>query len=99
MEPRARTGKVGIWIKKAAWGHGFGTDAMRTMCRFGFRFCNLQRIELLVHETNPAAIRSYEKVGFRREGTLRRAQFQGGRYIDVIIMGLLAEELTEDRPG
>ena len=96
IAPRARTANVGIWIAKHAWAKGYGTDAMRTMCRFGIRELNLQRIELLVYETNPAAIRSYEKVGFRREGTLRRAQFQGGRYIDVLVMGLLVEEFVED---
>jgi RimJ/RimL family protein N-acetyltransferase len=96
MEPRARSASAGIWIAKHAWGRGYGTDAMRVLCRFGFRQANLQRIGLLVYETNPAAIRSYEKVGFLREGTLRRAQFQGGRYIDVHVMGLLAEELVEE---
>jgi RimJ/RimL family protein N-acetyltransferase len=96
IEPRARTAHTGIWIAKHSWGKGYGTDAMRAMCRYGFRVLNLQRIELLVYETNPAAIRSYEKVGFRREGTLRRAQFLGGRHIDAFVMGLLAEELVED---
>lgn len=96
IEPRARVAHVGIWIRKATWGRGYGTDAMRTLCRFGFRELNLQRIELQVYETNPAAIRSYEKVGFRHEGTLRRAQFLGGRHIDVRVMGLLAEELVEE---
>jgi RimJ/RimL family protein N-acetyltransferase len=96
IEPRARTARTGIWIKKAFWGRGYGTDAMRTLCRFAFRQMNLQRIELLVYETNPAAIRSYEKVGFRREGTLRRAQFLGGRHVDAIVMGLLDEELVEE---
>ena len=96
IEARARTAEVGLWIAKHRWGKGYGTDAMRVMCRYGFRVLNLQRIGLLVYETNPAAIRSYEKVGFRREGTLRRAQYLGGRYIDVLVMGLLAEELVED---
>ena len=96
IEPRARSAKVGIWIRKADWGKGYGTDAMRTLCRFAFRQANLQRIELLVYETNPAAIRSYEKVGFRREGTLRRAQFQSARYVDVFVMGLLADEFVDD---
>jgi len=96
IEPRARTAHVGIWIKQAYWGRGYGTDAMRTLCRYGFRVLNLQRIELVVYESNPAAVRSYEKVGFRREGTLRRAQFLGGRYIDVFVMGLLSEESGDD---
>jgi RimJ/RimL family protein N-acetyltransferase len=96
IEPRARTGQVGIWIARHAWGGGYGTDAMRVLCRFGFRELNLHRIGLHVYETNPAGIRAYEKVGFRREGTMRRAQFAGGRYLDVHVMGLLAEELVTD---
>jgi len=44
---------------------------------------------------NASAIRAYEKVGFAAEGRRRSAQFVGGRFVDVIEMGLLAEELTE----
>ena len=57
---------------------------------------NLQRIELHVYAGNTRGIRAYERVGFRLEGTLRRAQFVGGRYVDVLVMGLLAEELVEE---
>lgn len=96
IEARPRLAHFGIWIGKPYWNQGYGTDATRTCCRFGFRYLNLQRIELTVYaETNPHAVRAYEKVGFKREGTLRRAQFVGGRYVDVAVMGLLAEELTE----
>jgi RimJ/RimL family protein N-acetyltransferase len=56
---------------------------------------NLQRIGLAVYETNPRALRAYENVGFKEEGRRRRAHFVGGRHIDVIVMGLLAEEMLE----
>lgn len=96
VEARSRSAGFGIWIGKPFWGMGYGTDATRTCCRFGFRQMNLQRIELQVYsETNPKARRTYEKVGFRLEGSRRRAQFIGGRHIDVDLMGLLAEELIE----
>ncbi len=96
IDARARQAQFGIWVGKPYWNRGYGTDATRTCCRFGSRYLNLQRIELTVYaETNPRALRVYEKVGFKREGTLRRAQFIGGRYRDVAVMGLLAEELTE----
>ena len=55
---------------------------------------NLQRIELDVFDTNPRAKRAYEKVGFVVEGTRRRAQFVGGRYVESHVMSLLAEELV-----
>jgi RimJ/RimL family protein N-acetyltransferase len=92
---RSRSATLGIWIGKPYWNRGFGTDAVRTVCRFAFREMNLQRVELHVHETNPRGRRAYEKVGFQEEGRLRRHHFIGGLPVDTIVMGLLAEELLE----
>jgi RimJ/RimL family protein N-acetyltransferase len=93
---RSRSATLGITIYKPFWEKGFGTDAVRTLCRFGFREMNLQRIELHVHETNPRGRRAYEKVGFKEEGRLRRAHFVDGQHVDVIVMGLLFDELVEE---
>lgn len=95
IDARARTANLGIWIAKGSWDRGYGTDATRVMCRFAFRHMGLQRIQLDVFETNPRAVRAYEKVGFKEEGRLRRAHFVGGRHVDTIVMGLLAEELVD----
>ncbi len=93
IETAPRTAVLGIWLGKPYWDEGLGTDAVRTLCRFGFEHMNLQRIELTVFETNPRARRAYEKVGFVVEGTRRRSEFAGGRHVDSYLMGLLAEEL------
>jgi RimJ/RimL family protein N-acetyltransferase len=95
IDARSRSAHFGIWIGKPFWGRGYGTDATRTTCRFGFRYMNLQRIALHVYATNPRAIHVYEQVGFRREGVERRETFLHGGYVDVVHMGLLAEELVE----
>ena len=94
IDYRARRAVLGIWIGKPHWNQGLGTDAMRVLCRFGFDQMNLQRITLSVYEPNERARRVYEKVGFKLEGTLRRAQFVGGRHVDEHVMGLLSEELA-----
>ncbi len=96
IEASARTALLGIWLGKPYWDSGLGTDAVRTLCRFGFRHMNLQRIDLDVFETNPRARRAYEKVGFVVEGTLRRAEFVRGRHVNSLVMGLLAEELIDE---
>jgi RimJ/RimL family protein N-acetyltransferase len=96
LNERNRAGNLGIWIARPYWGRGFGTDAVRTLCRFAFRHMNLQRVDLHVYANNLRGRRAYEKVGFRLEGTLRRAQFVSGEYVDELVMGLLAEELTEE---
>jgi len=95
IDGRVRSAGLGIWIGRPYWDRGYGTDAVRTLCRFGFREMNLQRVGLAVYETNARAVRAYEKVGFKEEGRRRRAHFIGGRHIDVIVMGLLAEDLIE----
>lgn len=92
---RSRTAGLGIWIGQAYWGHGYGTDAVRVACRFGFGEMNLHRIELHVHETNERGRRAYERVGFKEEGRLREAHFVDGRRVDVLVMGLLSDEVLE----
>ena len=92
---RTRAAELGIWIDEAFWARGIGTDAVRTLCRFGFREMNLARIALHVYDFNERGIRAYQKVGFLEEGRLRRDQFVDGRNIDVIVMGLLADELVD----
>jgi RimJ/RimL family protein N-acetyltransferase len=96
IDGAVRSAGLGIWTGKPYWDRGFGTDAVRILCRFGFREMNLQRIGLAVYENNPRGVRVYEKVGFKEEGRRRRAHFVDGRHIDVIVMGLLAEEFIED---
>lgn len=93
IEAAPRTAVLGIWLGKPYWDEGLGTDAVRTLCRFGFDHMNLHRIELTVFETNPRAKRAYENVGFVVEGTRRRSEFVGGRHVGSYLMGLLAEEL------
>ena len=95
--PESRNATLGIMIgDKTCWDSGYGTDAMRVLCRFGFDYMNLHRIELQVIAGNDRALHVYEKVGFRLEGTRRDAMFKAGSYSDVFVMGLLAGELTLD---
>jgi RimJ/RimL family protein N-acetyltransferase len=96
IESAVRAATLGIWIGKPYWGRGFGTDATRTLCRFGFRYMNLHRIELNVFAWNASAVRAYEKVGFRMEGTRRRSAFHAGVHTDSYVMGLLDEELIDE---
>jgi RimJ/RimL family protein N-acetyltransferase len=96
IDRRARDAEVGIWVGKPYWNRGYGSDAMRVLCRFGFRQMNLQRITLHVYETNPNARHVYDRLGFVLEGTIRRGQFVHGRHVDVHIMGLLVEAFADE---
>jgi RimJ/RimL family protein N-acetyltransferase len=91
--PENRKGELGLMVgDKSVWGQGFGTDIVRTACRFGFEEMNLNRVELWVHGSNERAIGVYERVGFVREGTAREGWYKRGQYHDMILMGLLRDE-------
>jgi RimJ/RimL family protein N-acetyltransferase len=84
---------VGIGLgERDYWGRGYGTDAMRLIVQYGFIELNLQRVSLALHSYNDRALKSYEKVGFKVEGTLRQDTLREGRRTDGIFMGILRDE-------
>jgi RimJ/RimL family protein N-acetyltransferase len=90
---RNRAAEFGINIgEKSYWNKGYGTEAVRLLVKHGLYTLNLHRIHLKVLETNPRAIRAYEKAGFTHEVRLRQAEFRNGQYIDVLVMSILKEE-------
>ncbi|ODV56165.1 GNAT family N-acetyltransferase [Lysinibacillus fusiformis] len=88
------TCSVGISIGQQWQGKGFGTDAMKTLIEFIFQYMAIQKIKLQVFSFNTAAIRSYEKCGFTKEGHLRNEIFRFGTFHDIIVFGLLRSEWT-----
>lgn len=74
------------------WGKGYGSDAMNLILGYGFLELNLHRVNLYTFSINPRAIRSYEKVGFVREGTIRGGMRRYGKRADFIHMGILRDE-------
>lgn len=97
---RSRLAEFGISIgDKASWGRGYGTEATRLVTAYAFETVNLNRVWLRVFENNPGAIRAYERAGFRREGTLRRAVFVDGAYRDVHVMAVLRDEWAGAKRG
>jgi RimJ/RimL family protein N-acetyltransferase len=93
IESMNRSASFGIFIgEKSLWNQGYGTEATRLMLKHGFETLNLNRIFLYVYETNPRAIRAYEKVGFAKEGLLREARYINGVYINVLLMSVLRSE-------
>jgi RimJ/RimL family protein N-acetyltransferase len=76
---------------------GFGVEASKLICAYGVDVLGLRRIEAKVYEFNRLSINSLLRHGFRQEGVLRQAGFQDGQPCDVLVFGLLREELEEQR--
>jgi RimJ/RimL family protein N-acetyltransferase len=94
-DPVNARAEVDIYIgEQEYWNSGYGTDALRRMCRYGFDTLRLHSIELGVVEANSRAIRSYEKIGFQVDARLRQSFFRDGEWHDSLLMCVLRDELT-----
>jgi len=92
----AQTCELGIAIgDKAYWGRGYGPDAIRSLLDYAFRLRNFRRVHLSVNGNNQRAIRAYKACGFVEEGRLRAHVWNDGKYIDLVLMGLLQKEWSE----
>lgn len=93
IDPIHRSAELQIRIgEKSARGRGYGSAATRQLVEIGFRDLNLHRIYLHVFASNEAALRTYDSVGFTREGLLRQAAHIDGAYVDVVVMSILRDD-------
>jgi RimJ/RimL family protein N-acetyltransferase len=93
IHPVNRSAEFSILVgDKTVWGKGVGREATRLMLAHAFSDRNLHRVYLSVLATNERALRLYERVGFRTEGTLRQAVFKSGAYHDLVTMSVLRHE-------
>lgn len=92
IDHRVGCAEFGIMIgDKTLWGSGLGRSVVSRVLKFSWEELNLRRIQLNVLASNERAIRLYKGCGFFEEGKLREAQFKGGQYVDVVLMGILRE--------
>ncbi len=76
---------------------GLGVEAGKLICAYGLDVLGLRRIEAKVYEYNRLSMNSLMRHGFRREGVLRKAGLYAGQHFDVVVFGILREELEEQR--
>ena len=88
-----RRADLGIMLgDKSRWGRGYGREAVALVLAYGFDRLNLNKIYLGVDVDNAAAVKVYEELGFKIEGTQRQHLFRDGAYRDRHLMGILREE-------
>jgi ribosomal-protein-serine acetyltransferase len=90
--PVERIGELGYWIRTDHSGQGVATEAGRAMLALAFEELGLHRLELRAGTANRASQRVAEKLGFRREGTLRQASRGAEAAYDSYLYGLLASD-------
>lgn len=92
---RSQNAALGLFIGEPdCRGKGCGSSALRQMIQHAFNDLGLHRVYLYALAANQPALRSYLRVGFTLEGTLRDHAFKQGRFHDVVVLGLRPEEFA-----
>ena len=96
LEPKYRHAGMDLFLDPALHGRGIGSEAVRRVALVLFRERGHHRITIDPATSNLAAIRSYEKVGFKPVGVLREAErdLAGEGWHDSLMMELLAREIV-----
>jgi len=89
---------VGIALLPEHRGQGHGTTAQRLLVQYLFAHTQVARIEAGTDAANLAEQRALEKVGFTREGVMRRHYFRGGRWYDTVLYSILRDEADAQHP-
>jgi len=94
LEPKYRHAQVDLFLDPALHGRGLGTEALRRVVRHLIDERAHHRITIDPAAANAAAIRTYEKVGFKPVGVMRQYErdVDGGGWHDGLLMELVAGE-------
>jgi len=86
---------LGYAIHADHWGHGYATDASRTLLRFAFTTLGKHRVSAAIGPDNEASIAVVKRLGFSYEGRIRHHVFTNGNWRDSLLYSLLEHEYAD----
>ncbi|KAK9137392.1 hypothetical protein Sjap_007986 [Stephania japonica] len=91
-------GMLGYALASEYWGRGIASTAVEMVATEIFEeWPHLERLEAFVDVENSASMRVLEKVGFVREGVMRKSYILKGRTIDMVVFSMLDSERSRKR--
>ncbi len=99
VQPLHRYAEVGGFIGEITErGKGYGTEALRMSCDYGFNVLNLNCIVGKVFSFNKASCRHFEKLGFNKVGEIPQRYYYNGEYHSEIIYQITKDEFYAKFP-
>lgn len=92
---RNGTFSYGVDIAAEHRRSGYAAEAIGMVLTYYFQELRYQKAAVQVHSYNTASIALHERLGFVREGELRRMVYVGGAYHNVYLYGITREEWEE----
>ena len=88
--------EVGYALGRKYWGQGLMREALVALLGCAFDSMRLRRVEAEVNTRNPASAALLARLGFTKEGLLRKRWVTKGHAEDVEVYGLLQGELRSE---
>lgn len=93
----SRSATLGIFIGDDEYrSNGYGTEAIKLVLEFAFKYLNLHSVSLDLIEVNEKAHKCYLKCGFKDTGMSRDAIYLNGKYYNRLHMDILESEFEGD---
>ena len=83
--------ELGYWIGEPFWGKGIATRIIKSLTSYIFDTYKIKRIYGNTFPNNIGSNKVLLNNGFQKEGTLRKAAFKDGFFIDLEVFGKLKE--------
>jgi ribosomal-protein-alanine N-acetyltransferase len=95
LSRRDRRAVVGTWLARSHWGTGANAESKALIGCLAFQVLGLERLSAYADIDNRRSQNALARLGFRREGVLRRWHRHGERVRDVVLFSCLAHEWHE----
>ncbi len=91
-KPEHHKAEVGFWALPHYWNKGIISEALRCVIDYCRKEKGIHRLEATVEVGNGSSSRVLEKAGFHYEGTMRECEMKNGKYISLLMYGLLLDD-------
>jgi len=87
-----KSAEIGYWLAEEFQGQGLMTKAVKALLDYGFDQLHLNKIEIWAAKKNMKSRSVPERLGFVQEGMRRDDEIINGKYVTMIIYGMLKSE-------
>ena len=96
IDPHNSRTEIGCIIAKKYWNKGITTKVFKWILELVFRKLGVNSVEATVMVGNNASAHIFDKLGFKKDGTLRALRYCHGKYHDFWKFSLLQKEWMEN---
>jgi [ribosomal protein S5]-alanine N-acetyltransferase len=89
--------EIGYWLAEPYWGKGIATEALKIFTGYVFQNFKVNRLYALVFEGNDASEKVLIKAGYQKEGTLKKAVYKEGKFLDQYIYAILNDNFKVNK--